>query len=187
MRLASSLRPRRPTRDGPAAACASARLVRPTREISEASIIVHGIRAADLARAPRLGDAIGALLRVTTGQIPVVQAAAVERASLGRALKEQGARLWRPIVDTEALGCRRLRERGHRPRRRLGLGELASALGLPADRPHNALSDSLTTAQAFIALATHLDASHARRSAAWRTCTGIANRSASSMRDSVRS
>lgn len=213
MRLASSLRPRRPTRDGPAAAYASARLpgrrtpwreagwcaldfeltgldtredeiisfgaipieagrvqlgrarsglVRPTREISEASIIVHGIRAADLARAPRLGDAIGALLRVITGQILVVHSAAVERAFLGRALREQGARLRRPIVDTEVLGCLWLREREHQPTRRLGLGELASALGLPADRPHNALSDALTTAQAFIALATHLDASHAQ-------------------------
>ncbi len=135
-------------------------LVRPTREISDESIVVHGIRAADLARAPRLGDAIGALLRVITGHILVVHTAAVERAFLGRALKEQGARLRRPIVDTEVLGRLWLHERDGHVGRRLGLGELATALGLPADRPHDALGDALTTAQAFIALASHLDAVH---------------------------
>jgi DNA polymerase III epsilon subunit-like protein len=41
---------------------------------------------------------------------------------------------------------------------RLSLPALAAALGLPAERPHEALSDALTTAQVFIALATHLDA-----------------------------
>jgi DNA polymerase III epsilon subunit-like protein len=34
---------------------------------------------------------------------------------------------------------------------------MARALGLPAHRPHHADGDALTTAQAFIALATHLD------------------------------
>jgi DNA polymerase III subunit epsilon len=134
-------------------------LVRPTREISEGSILVHGIRAADLAQAPALADAVGALVRVITGHILVVHTAAVERAFLGRALRQQGARLRRPIADTEVLGCLWLGERDGHLRRRLGLEELANALGLPADRPHDALSDALTTAQAFIALATHLDAS----------------------------
>ena len=39
----------------------------------------------------------------------------------------------------------------------LGLTELASRLGLPAHRPHHALGDALTTAQVFLALATHLE------------------------------
>ena len=34
---------------------------------------------------------------------------------------------------------------------------LAGGLGLPVHRPHHALGDALTTAQAFIALATHLE------------------------------
>ena len=38
-----------------------------------------------------------------------------------------------------------------------GLGGLARSLGLPVHRPHHADGDALTTAQVFIALATHLE------------------------------
>lgn len=135
-------------------------LIRPTREISEASIRVHGIRAADLARAPGLAEAISTLLQAITGRVLVVHTAAVERAFLGRALREQGLRLRGPMVDTEPLGCLWLHERDGGVRRRLALGDLATSLQLPGERPHDALGDALTTAQAFIALATHLDALH---------------------------
>ena len=40
----------------------------------------------------------------------------------------------------------------------ISLRTLSRALGLPAHRPHHALGDALTTAQAFLAIATHLDA-----------------------------
>jgi DNA polymerase III epsilon subunit-like protein len=40
----------------------------------------------------------------------------------------------------------------------LSLGRLAELLGQPAEDPHHALGDALTTAKAFIALASHLDA-----------------------------
>jgi len=133
-------------------------LVRPAREISEASIRVHGIRAADLARAPSLPDIVGPILQAMTGRILVVHTAAVERAFLRRALREERVRLRGPIVDTEMLGRLWLHGRDGGLRRRVALGEIATALGLPADRPHDALGDALTTAQVFVALATHLDA-----------------------------
>ena len=133
-------------------------LARPSRELSEASIRVHGIRTADLVRAPRLADAIGPLLEAITGRVLVVHSAAVERAFLGKAMREQGLRLRGPLIDTEVLGQLWLAERDDRPPRRIALGELAAALGLPAERPHEALGDTLTTAQVFIALAAHLDA-----------------------------
>ncbi len=140
-------------------------LVRPRGAIGEASILVHGIRPADLARAPPLGDAIRPLLKAITGRLLVVHFAAVERAFLGRALRHQGLRLRGPLVDTEVIGRVWLQERdGHGPRS-LSLGDLATALGLPAERPHNALGDALTTAQVFIALATHLDSVHAQTAA----------------------
>ena len=63
-----------------------------------------------------------------------------------------------PLVDTSVLGALWLSERDGVPPRRLALGELARALGLPAHRPHEALGDALTTAQVFLALASHLDA-----------------------------
>ena len=37
------------------------------------------------------------------------------------------------------------------------LGSIAEAVGVPAEHPHHALSDALTTAQVLLALATHLD------------------------------
>lgn len=135
-------------------------LVRPQVTIGEAAIRVHGIRTADLARAPLIGDALDPLLRVITGRLLVVHTAAVERAFLGRALGERGLALRGPLIDTEVLGRVWLRERdGHSPNN-VSLGNLATALGLPADRPHEAPGDALTTAQVFIALATHLDARH---------------------------
>jgi DNA polymerase-3 subunit epsilon len=135
-------------------------LVRPEVEIGEESIRVHGIRAADLAHAPPLAEAIETLLDTIAGRILVVHVAAVERAFLGRALRQHGVRLRGPLVDTEVLGELWLNEHEGRPLRHVGLSELASALGLPADRPHDALGDALTTAQVFIALASHLDSTH---------------------------
>ena len=136
-------------------------LVRPLRSISETSIRVHGIRAADLADAPPLDVAIDPLLAAMAGRIPIVHAAAVERAFLRPALRRQGLRLRRPMIDTGVLGLLWLHERdGHGPRH-ASLAELAVALGLPSHRPHDALGDALTTAQAFVAIATHLDARQA--------------------------
>jgi DNA polymerase III subunit epsilon len=132
-------------------------LAAPQREISEASIRVHGIRADDLARAPPLTDAVGPLLEAITGRIVVVHFAAVERAFLGRAFRSQGLRMRGPIIDTRVLARIWLHERDGRSPVWLSLAEIAATLGLPAERPHDALGDALTTAQVFIALATHLD------------------------------
>jgi DNA polymerase-3 subunit epsilon len=133
-------------------------LVRPEREIGEPAIRVHGIRASDLVRAPTLDESLDRLLAAIDGRLLVVHKAAIERAFLGRALKRRGRRLRTPVADTEVLGRLWLHAREERVRRHVGLDELAAALGLPAERPHEALSDALSTAQAFLALATHLEA-----------------------------
>jgi DNA polymerase-3 subunit epsilon len=132
--------------------------VRPLRAMSEAAIRVHGMRAVDLAGAPPLDVAIDPLLAVMAGRILVVHVAAIERGFLRPALRRQGVRLRGPMIDTSVLGLIWLHERdGHGPRR-TSLSELAAALGLPSHHPHDAVGDALTTAQAFVALATHLDA-----------------------------
>lgn len=131
---------------------------RPSRAMSAEAIRVHGLRAADLADAPPLEVAIDPLLGALAGRIPVVHVAAVERSFLRPALRRLGLRLRRPMIDTNVLGRVWLYERdGHAPPR-LSLTELAQTLGLPVHHPHDALGDALTTAQAFIALASHLDA-----------------------------
>jgi DNA polymerase-3 subunit epsilon len=132
--------------------------VRPLRPMGEAAIRVHGMRAADLAEAPPLEIAIDPLLAVMAGRIPVVHVAAIERGFLRPALRRLGLRLRRPMIDTSVLGLIWQHDGGSQAPERLPLSDLATALGLPVHSPHDALGDALTTAQAFIALAVHLDA-----------------------------
>jgi DNA polymerase-3 subunit epsilon len=132
--------------------------VRPLRPPSEASIRVHGLRSADLADAPPLEIAIDPLLKVMAGRVPVVHVAAVERGFLRPALRQQGLRLRGPMIDTSVLGLVWLHERDGSGPPRASLAELTRALGLPSHHPHDAVGDALTTAQLFVALATHLDA-----------------------------
>lgn len=133
-------------------------LVRPSRQIGEASIPVHGIRDVDLVAAPPLAAAIDPLIGAIAGRVLVFHSAAIDRPFLRQALRHKGMRLRNPFVDTEVLGRLWLYERDGRLHRRLPLADLASAIQLPAERPHDSLGDALTTAQVFIALATHLDA-----------------------------
>src|SRR5271166_720628 len=129
--------------------------------MSEAAIRVHGMRAVDLADAPPLDIAIDPLLALMAGRVPVVHVAAVERGFLRPALRRQGLRLRRPMIDTSVLGLVWLHERDGQGPRGMSLTDLAVALGLPVHHPHDAPGDALTTAQAFIALATHRDAGRA--------------------------
>ncbi len=147
--------------------------IRPLRSMSEAAIRVHGMRAADLADAPPLDIAIDPLLAAMAGRIPVVHVANIERGFLRPALRRQGLRLRTPMIDTSVLGPVWLHERDGRGPRRLSLAALAGALGLPSHHPHDAIGDALTTAQAFVVLATHLDA---RRSETVRSLASAGRR-----------
>jgi DNA polymerase-3 subunit epsilon len=132
-------------------------LVRPGRAPAHGAVLVHKLRSADLANAPALPDAVEQLLDVLAGRIPVFHTAIVERTFLGRELRRRRARL--PAeADTEALGRLWLRDRGQRVPPGLSLARLCGLLGVPGEPPHHALGDALTTAKAFIALASHLDA-----------------------------
>ena len=145
--------------DGGRVVLAGARegLVRPPREVPAESIRIHGLRELDLAGAPALEDAVDALLEAMAARVLVAHAAWVERAFLRRALRSRGTRLRRPTVDTSMLGRLWLLDRDGDAPVMLSLGALATALALPVHRPHRAAGDALTTAQAFIALATHLE------------------------------
>jgi DNA polymerase-3 subunit epsilon len=128
-------------------------LVRPKRMPDWDTIRIHGLREVDLEEAQPLEDLLG-------GRLIVAHVAEVERRFLDAALARHGTELRNPIVDTAGLDRALRYFRGRPPieGRPVGLTEMARALGLPAHRPHHADGDALTTAQAFIALATHLDA-----------------------------
>ena len=133
-------------------------LARPRRMPEEGSIVVHGILPADLESAPPLDEAVDELLEVVAGRVVVAHAAWFERAFLSRAAARRGVRWRSPMIDTSVVGRLWLYERDGFLPRGISLRTLTRALGLPAHRPHHALGDALTTAQVFLAVATHLDA-----------------------------
>jgi DNA polymerase III subunit epsilon len=147
-------------------------LIRPERMPDEETIRIHGLRDVDLADAPTLDALIDGLLEALTGRALVAHVASIETGFLRAALEPRGLRLRNPVVDTANLAVELSRLRRERPPRNgeaappavpvtsPGLGDLARWLGLPVHRPHHADGDALTTAQAFLALATHLEAFH---------------------------
>ena len=132
-------------------------LARPEHPPGHASVLVHRLRSVDLREAPPLDAAIDHLLETLNGRVPVFHTAMVERAYLGRELRRRRLRL-PDDVDTEVLGRVWLRHRDGNSPAGLPLARLAEVLGQPGEDPHHALGDALTTAKAFIALASHLDA-----------------------------
>ena len=137
---------------------ATSGLVRPTRPLAEEAICVHGLRAADLADAPPLEEALDPLLHVMAGRVLVAHHAVVERAFLRPALRRLGVRLRGPVLDTAVLARVWLAERDSAVPGRMSLAELSRACGLPVHSPHTAIGDALTTAQLFIVAASQLDA-----------------------------
>lgn len=131
--------------------------IRPRRMPSAETIRIHGLRPEDLAGAPSLDQAIDTIAAALAGRVVVAHAAWVERGFLTRAMKSAGLKLRRPVLDTAALAVRVLGKRPPGKGEALPLSESARLLGLPVHRPHIAEGDALTTAQLFLALASHLD------------------------------
>jgi DNA polymerase III subunit epsilon len=138
------------------AASATYGLVRPALDPRPSAVQVHALRSADLMTAPSRSAAAGELAGLLHGRVLVAHAAWVERAFLGRLLRDVGERLRGPVVDTAALA----RAAGVAPRAgsaEPALERLAHGLGVPPHTPHHALGDALTTASVFLVLATRLE------------------------------
>ncbi|MGO9495782.1 MAG: exonuclease domain-containing protein [Solirubrobacteraceae bacterium] len=131
-------------------------LVRTTRRSQHGAVLVHKLRVPDLADAPPLEEALDRMLELLAGRVPVFHTAAIERSFLERQFARRHVRL-PAAADTEALGRSWLRHRDGSAPEGISLGRLAGVLGQIAETPHHALGDALTTAKAFIALASLLD------------------------------
>jgi len=135
-------------------------LLRPRRPPPAAGIRIHGLRETDLRRQPTLAERIDLIAGALEGAVLVAHCAWIETRFLGRALAEHDRTLQGPAIDTMALGSAVLAQRGIACPEGPSLEFLARALGLPVHRPHHADGDALTTAQVFIALASHLGREH---------------------------
>jgi DNA polymerase-3 subunit epsilon len=132
-------------------------LVRTERRSEHNAMLVHKLRVADLADAPPLEDAFELVLELLSGRVPVFHTAVVERMFLTPLFSALRVRL-PAAADTEVLGRLLVLEREGTAPGRLSLDRLAEILGQSGEAPHHALADALMTGQAFIALASHLDA-----------------------------
>jgi DNA polymerase III subunit epsilon len=132
-------------------------LVRTSRRSEPGAVVTHKLLTQKLADAPPLADAMELVLSALTGRVPVFHAAAVERAFLTPQLRRRRLRM-PAAADTDVLGRLWLRHRDGVTPNWLGLARLAQTLHQHQEPPHHALGDAVSTAQAFIALASHLDA-----------------------------
>jgi DNA polymerase-3 subunit epsilon len=132
-------------------------LVRTERRSEHNAVLVHKLRVADLADAPPLDEALELVMELLSGRIPVFHTAVVERMFLKPLFAALRVRL-PAAADTEVLGRLLVLERGGTASGHLSLDRLAEMLGQSGEAPHHALADALMTGQAFIALASHLDA-----------------------------
>lgn len=129
------------------------RLVRPPREITEASATIHGITADAVRHAPPLADVLPDLLDALAGRVPIVHHAVLEQSFLNAACRAAyGAPLVVPYIDTLALERRTLERRGQTPKGgELRLNACRDRYGLPRYKAHNALMDALASAELLLA------------------------------------
>lgn len=131
-------------------------LVASDRASAPAALLAHRLRREELDGAPSLAAVLELIIDSLAGRVPIFHHAAVEQRFLGPQLARCGLALPR-AVDTEQLGRAWLSRRaGSAPPPGLSLARLARALGQEAEPAHHALADAISTAQAFIALATLL-------------------------------
>jgi DNA polymerase III subunit epsilon len=133
------------------------RLVRPRRMPEAETIRIHGLRSEELVDAPTLSEVLDELLEAITGRALIAHVEWVEKSFLQRAMAPARTGLRNPVIDTAELAAHLCSLRRQPRPNRIGLTPLARSLGLPVHRPHEADGDALTTAQVFLALATHLD------------------------------
>jgi DNA polymerase-3 subunit epsilon len=128
-------------------------LVRPTRELSESSVVVHHIFDSDVANAPDIATALEHLLPQMAGRVLISHHAPIELGFLGQACKRCfGAPLQIPTVDTLVLALRDLHRSGQPMKSgALKLDNLRRSHNLPPFRAHNALSDAIAASGLFLA------------------------------------
>lgn len=134
-------------------------IVRPNVPLEEITATIHGITHSDLAAAPYMDERFDDLLQAMAGRVIVAHCGEIERRFLSRAsMRITGEALHFPLIDTMSIATeahahnhggwlRRWLTKRRRPS--LRLDACRTRYGLPAYRPHHALTDALATAELF--------------------------------------
>ena len=124
-------------------------------ELSDTSIVIHGITHSDVSSAPRINSIMPELLDAMAGRLCVVHYRAMER----EFFRKLGFHLWSqpwlfPVIDTFALeaSCLSQNQRWYnrllgKPLPSLRLPDTRLRYNLPEYENHNALVDAIATAE----------------------------------------
>ncbi|WP_100444736.1 3'-5' exonuclease [Glycomyces xiaoerkulensis] len=117
-------------------------LVNPRRDLGPQEL--HGIRSADVRRAPDFAEIAGEIRARLAGRIPVAHNIAFD----GRMLTHEYRRLGHEIPNLSECGVCTMSWAGHfLPGAGRALDDCCRAAGIRNDRPHEAMSDVLATAE----------------------------------------
>jgi DNA polymerase III subunit epsilon len=137
-------------------------VVRPRAELSDDSVVFHGITHSDIDAAPDLSHTLDELLDNLKGRVVITHCCSIERHFLNQAVQARwGEGVTFPMIDTMAIEnsvmqrsiIERLFGRGPQSIR---LADCRKRYGLPFYHPHHAQIDALACAELFQAqIATH--------------------------------
>ncbi|MGJ7458957.1 3'-5' exonuclease [Halomonas sp. MA07-2] len=131
-------------------------VLKPARELTEQSVILHRITHAEVEHAPDLAEILPELLELLRGRVVVVHYRQIERPFLDTGIQARlGEGLRFPLIDTMSLEARlhrqspwaRLRRWMGRPPVSIRLHNSRERYGLPAYQGHHAVVDALATAE----------------------------------------
>ncbi|GAB4346597.1 MAG: 3'-5' exonuclease [Gammaproteobacteria bacterium] len=132
-------------------------LIRPQRDIPEASAVVHGILDDRAQTAESITTVLPQVLRALAGKVLVAHHAAIEYEFLNEVCKRlYGYPFVGPVVDTLELEARLYRSRDQviKPGE-LRLATARGRYGLPRYPAHNALTDAIACGELFLAQAAY--------------------------------
>ena len=128
-------------------------LVDPRREISAASIPIHGIDASMVAGQPTIAQVLPAFHAFAADTVLVAHNAAFDMRFLELKEAATGVRFEQPVLDTLLLSAlAQPNQASH------GLEAIAERLGVPLLGRHSALGDAMVTAEVFLKLVPLLEA-----------------------------
>lgn len=130
-------------------------IVRPKQKLEEESIVIHGITHSDISDAPDLQKVLDELLSILANKIVVVHYRPIERQFFNSALMVRiNEGILFPVIDTMQIEGNILYEQRtwldkffNRKMPSVRLAKSRTRYGLPSYSAHNALIDSIATAE----------------------------------------
>ncbi len=130
--------------------------VKPQKQPSKESILIHGITPKELENAPKPEEVLPQLMEFIKGTVLVGYFIQFDIQILSRYTEKQfGFPVLNPYIDVRQIAEEKM-NRSYTPiekRKGKTLEELAEEYGIPVEQRHNALYDSLITALIFTAMA----------------------------------